>query len=507
MSILHHEGDALWAMGSKADAPVAPPASLAAALAEEEAEEARRTQALAAAKAAAEASAIAERIQEIPKLRRKAEKSRRQVILRISTRAPYVCVCVCVCRGGCGGLPAACLVAGFLLEQLVFKFLSFVRVQIEELKAKGGPLDSSQEAKLAREGQVAAEIAALDAELDALIRPHAAEGPGARAGCSANEDRGAADRSAEAAAAEEAEGGGTGDWVVVDGEAVSMETAECGAASDEVQGSHTGAGDGGAGGGGGGGEVNEDDSENEGDDDEGDNEGEGDDLATELLSEDDALFRSSVLTELSLSNPSASAPVLLSVLFGRASLRAGGIGLKRTQWKGSGAFLASLAPGTIGTRTRSSGKPSGEVVEVTGFNAAAAPPFVPVADPSAEGATPSIRVVASKAGRPVQVTARRVRNKNVTSIEYLEEWGLDKESQAILAQDLRRAFSAASAVSERAGTTDNAAKGRRRLWTVQLSGKFVQPVAAFLRDRGIAKVETKLSKGVTLTKKDKQQYK
>ena len=81
VSILHHEGDALWAMGSKADAPAAPPASLAAALAEAEAEEARRTEAQAAAKAAAEASAIAERIQEIPKLRRKAEKSLRQVML------------------------------------------------------------------------------------------------------------------------------------------------------------------------------------------------------------------------------------------------------------------------------------------------------------------------------------------------------------------------------------------------------------------------------------------
>ena len=357
--------------------------------------------------------------------------------------------------------------------------------QIADLKAKEpdpSKLNDAQREKLGKELGLRADLDALAVELKILFEPPSDAGLGAA------EDR----------AGVVCDGGGDeDDWVVVVAES---ESGGCEPGEDGVRSGNSAVGDLVSP------ETLEDDDERAIDAGGGAaEEAEGEDTEP-LLTEEDAVFLASFLTEVSMAKPNSAQPVLLSTLFGKATVRAGGVGVKETQWKGSAAFLATALPdGCIVTREKNPAKPG--ILEVVAYDPAEAPPFEPAATPGASTGEASTKITATKTGgRAVAVTARRVRNNNITTIDYLEEWGLSKADLHTLAAELRKTFSVSAAVAVRAGTKDNAAKGRRELYSINLGGKFVHQIADNLRARGVAKVDIKAPKGM-VSKKDAMQYK
>ena len=485
VEVLHHEGDCLWKLGTMTPPPSEPPATLAAAIAEQKAaEKAAADKAVELAEEVAKQKR-AERLEEIPRLRRKVQKSLRQI------------------------------------EELRQKLAQTGR----------GVADVPQQAKLDREPELRTELTTLDEELEQLQNASAPtercesysdvsrEGandeyhaavwigppPPPSQGSTISRDPAVVNESSEA------------DWEFVNGPdapaCAELLKASLGGTNNKDQNCEAGglgvfeAG-----------EIierteGEDEGENSSDQKDEDN-----DCYEHLPSPNDVLFRDAVLTELSGDcRPSSSKPVLLSTLFGKASARACGVGVKQTSWKKSSIFLENALPeGTIQTRLigrgatggKKGGSSGGGIVEIVRFNALLVPEFNHVDLHAVEDtAACSSGVVATKIGhKPATVNIRRVRNNNVTLVDGLEEWGFSKDSMGDLARDLRKQFCVSSAVVERSGTQDNAAKGRRQLWSIQLSGKFGPQVANFLRGRGVAQVKEGGQKGV-LTKKDKKAHK
>ena len=386
VEIMHTEGDALWAMGSKTPAPSAPPAALLAAMEEARAAEAARGVAQAARAVEAARAAVEARIADIPRLRRKAEKSLRQ---------------------------------------------------IADLKGKGAAVDAAQADKLSKEGSLVAEVDALDRELTKLL----SEG-----------GEGVVDPSG-ATKGYIAESGSDNNGGVASGASESV-----GGESGEIK-------------------VSEDaDAEGAAETDEADD--------SDLLSETDALFLSSLLAELSLACPSPNAPLLLSTLFGRASLRAGGVGVKKTTWKTSAAILESLPEGAVATRF-TGGKAA--ALEVVAFDRSLAPAFSTVA-PDAPAAGVSA-ATATKKGPEVIISERMVKNHHVTFVDGLEAWGFEKDRLELLACELRRLFGVSAAVGVRSGTEDNLSKGRKQLWSLKLGGQLSDEVKGALAARGVDKAK------------------
>ena len=105
---------------------------------------------------------------------------------------------------------------------------------------------------------------------------------------------------------------------------------------------------------------------------------------------------------------------------------------------------------------------------------------------------------ATKKGSQVVVTMRKVCNKNVTFVDYLEGWGFDEFQMRALAKEWRKRFSVSSSVTERHGTEGSA----NQFWSVQLQGKYVEQVAESLRGIGVTNVKV-VAKAGTVTKKDK----
>ena len=116
----------------------------------------------------------------------------------------------------------------------------------------------------------------------------------------------------------------------------------------------------------------------------------------------------------------------------------------------------------------------------------------------AEEAEESQALNATKKGSAVMVTVRKVCNKNVTFVDYLESWGYDKDKMKALAKEWRKRFSVSASVAERSGTEGSDSK----FWSVQLQGKYAEQVASSLRDFGVKNVSIHAKKGI-LTKKDK----
>ena len=105
---------------------------------------------------------------------------------------------------------------------------------------------------------------------------------------------------------------------------------------------------------------------------------------------------------------------------------------------------------------------------------------------------------ATKRGGQVVVTMRKVCNKNVTFVDYLEGWGYDEARMRGLAKEWRKRFSVSSSVTERHGTEGSATQ----FWSVQLQGKYVEQVAKSLRELGVSNVHV-VAKAGAVTKKDK----
>ena len=104
-----------------------------------------------------------------------------------------------------------------------------------------------------------------------------------------------------------------------------------------------------------------------------------------------------------------------------------------------------------------------------------------------------------KGGRPVIISVRKVRDKNVTFIDGLEEWGFTKETQTELAKELRKRFSASASVNERTGSENS----KKVLWSVQVQGKYMDQIANCLKSKGISKVKTQAKNGI-VSKKDRK---
>ena len=429
VEVLHTEGDFLWAMGSKKPAPSSPPAALISAIEEAKDAEAAREEARAARAAESARLAVEARIVEIPRLRRKAEKSLRQ---------------------------------------------------IADLKSKGAVMDAAQAEKLSKEGALVAELKALDRELaelqcDSTEGAHLGEcaafvdesGASVADGNENGDGEGKAIEPGEFSVAENAgnentstgeddsgesnngDGRGTG---IVEGSGNASGKVEVTAATE-----------------GGNAEISDESEVAE---------------SSDLFSEIDALFLSSLLAELKLASPSSKAPLLVSTLFGKASLRAGGVGVKKTTWKTSAAILDSLPEGTITTRS-TGGKAA--VLEVVGFDQSLAPAFT-VVESSASSNLEECLATATKKGPEVVVSERMVKNHRVTFVDGLEGWGFDKARLELLAGELRRLFGVSAAVGVRSGTEDNVSKGRKELWSLKLGGMISEKVKDALVARGVKDV-------------------
>ena len=90
------------------------------------------------------------------------------------------------------------------------------------------------------------------------------------------------------------------------------------------------------------------------------------------------------------------------------------------------------------------------------------------------------------------ISVRLVKNKNVTFIDGLEEWGFTKAMQQDLAKELRRRYSASASVSTRTGSENS----KKVLWSIQVQGKYMDQIATYLKSRGISKITTQ-SKNVS----------
>lgn len=210
----------------------------------------------------------------------------------------------------------------------------------------------------------------------------------------------------------------------------------------------------------------------------------------------DQLFLRAVLTVLSEgAPPSVKDPLLVSSLFAQASRRTRGMGIKGTSWKKSAPFLAQLGD-CVATR-----EPKKGVLEVVGFNRAQCPEFEPLLDDAeleaatlqASGVYQHTSVQATKKNGPtVQISVRKVRNKNVTMVDGLDDWGFTKARLADLAKEYRRCFSVSVSVAERKGSSG----GQRELWSIQVQGKYSQELAKDLEGRGIPrkKISQQVSK-------------
>ena len=104
-----------------------------------------------------------------------------------------------------------------------------------------------------------------------------------------------------------------------------------------------------------------------------------------------------------------------------------------------------------------------------------------------------------RSNKAVIISVRRVRNKNVTFIDGLDDWGFSKERMEDLAKEFRKRFSASASVGERQGNNS----GKRDLWSIQVQGKYIHQVAEALKDKGITKVQLEAGKGI-VTKQDKK---
>ena len=412
VEVLHTEGDFLWALGSKTPAPSSPPAALIAAIEEAKGAETAQEEARAARAAERARLAVEARIVEIPRLRRKAEKSLRQ---------------------------------------------------IAELKSKGTVMDAAQADKLSKENALVAELEALDRELaelncDPEEGAHLSEGvivdeSSARMASNTSVESNDS-KSAEAQSGENGEGESNGGDYRETG---VVEKSESGLDGDLLE--ATAAAE----------ALIPETSDGPGVAESGD-----------LFSEVDALFLSSLLAELKIASPSPKAPLLVSTLFGKASLRAGGVGVKKTTWKTSAAIIESLPEGTIATRS-TGGKAA--VLEVVAFDQSLAPAFTVV-----EFGTPASEeclATATKKGPEVVVSERMVKNHRVTFVDGLEGWGFDKTRLELLAGELRRLFGVSAAVGVRSGTEDNLSKGRKELWSLKLGGMISEKVKDALIARGV----------------------
>ncbi|CAM9272544.1 unnamed protein product [Phaeothamnion confervicola] len=351
-------------------------------------------------------------------------------------------------------------------------------------------MNSDQAAKLAKEAELRAEAAELDAELarlgEAASAAAAAEDKAAAAALAPGPDAAAADSWEELVEAPggDAPGGAT---AKAGGETAGGESA--GTLSGEAKGlQKTPVGDGGEDG-----ERGSDlsrEGSDAGEEGGGNNTEVPDAISAEgLLAAADWRFTSGFFAALSLE----PLPALANVVFAKAAQLAGGFGIKQTSWRKAARFLEAFADCGVTTRESRPG-----VLEIVKFDAAAAPPLEPLPELAADGgedddgggadedavAAAAASVRPTKKGGSVMVTERKVRGKNCTFVDGLDSWGIGKEGMQALAREYRRRFSAAASVSERKGTEG----GRRVLWSVMLQGNYAERVALELRERGVTKV-------------------
>jgi predicted ribosome-associated RNA-binding protein Tma20 len=356
VEIIHYQGDALWELGSKTLPSTSPPSTLISALNEKQRKEEEKAQLVREREVAALVAKKAARLEEIPRLIRKIEKTLRQV------------------------------------KDLIAK------------ENAGTSLDGDQKEKVRKEASLIQEKADLEKELEDINNPLPREGSevvrcydgddGASGGeLVDNDDNGIVSTS----------NGDDGD------EIVENDTSEHAAAVEDYVEDEIGGG-------------LEDFEEDQS-------------ITDDTQKSNDITFLCAFLTELSLQPPSITAPLLISTLFGKSSVRAGGVGVKQTSWKSSSRFLDEAVPqGAVLLRetvvSKAKGKQKkGDVGsgEVIGFNSTLCPPFTMIDLPSTPSPDKSRIVATKKGGKQVVVSAKRVRNNNVTVIDGLEDWGIDKK--------------------------------------------------------------------------------
>jgi predicted ribosome-associated RNA-binding protein Tma20 len=360
VEIIHYQGDALWELGSKTLPSTSPPSTLISALNEKQRKEEEKAQLVREREVAALVAKKAARLEEIPRLIRKIEKTLRQV------------------------------------KDLIAK------------EQAGTSLDGDQKEKVRKEASLIQEKADLEKELEDINNPLPREGSevvrcydgddGASGGeLVDNDDNGIVSTS----------NGDDGD------EIVENDTSEHAAAeSDDVE------------------DYVEDEIGGGLEDFEEDQS-----ITDDTQKSNGITFLCAFFTELSLQPPSITAPLLISTLFGKSSVRAGGVGVKQTSWKSSSRFLDEAVPqGAVLLRetvvSKAKGKQKkGDVGsgEVIGFNSTLCPPFTMIDLPSTSSPDKSRIVATKKGGKQVVVSAKRVRNNNVTVIDGLEDWGIDKK--------------------------------------------------------------------------------